>query len=830
MALQTQPHGEDPTAGTRGLPVSFSQDARPPGEDGLVRAVGPGELENAAAYQAENPDGVAREADGEEIDFLALVAQAEQQAQLYTQQVNRRAWSQSLRAFHQEHYVGSKYTRPEWRGRSRLFVPKTRTAVRKDMAAVAASLFNSIDAVNCLPGDESDAQQRAGAAIMDELVNYRTDRASGKASFPWFLVAIGARQDADITGICLTKQYWKQEFRKTGSENYTHDDGSERARDHYVLDVDRPDMVLFAPENFVIDPAADWTNPAQSAAYVMLKYPMQMEEIRAKQDAPVNPWKDLTEAEIRGAANAGKQDMEAIRRAREGGLDRFDETQTGSKFQIIWVYEVFMRIGGEDWNFWSVGSQHYLTDPKPVRESYPEQDGERPLALGYGALEAHRIYPMSMTESLQPLQVETNDLRNLTLDATKQNVMPISKVRRGRRIDLDQVKRRSSGSSIFVDDPTDVTWETPPQVGQASTQMGQMLNLEFDDLAGQQNYSNVENAQAVGKTLGGLKLAAGAANSVQEFDIRVWIETWCAPALTQIVRLEQYYESDPVVLGLCGQRAQLFQKHGINKITDDLLEQQITVRVSVGLGAGDPQQRLAKFASAAQVVEPIIQQSPEFQNGTMEINIEAIIEEVFGAVGYKDGGSRFFKHNQQPRQNPMQGLQQQELQAKIAKDDRVGKGALFTGLASLARVALGKKELEADVVDNLLGHQQQAKEMGATHAHQRNQTQLAAMDHGHRHGMAINEHHRNLRNDALQAAQDAAQQAGEGAESEGAAPSFSPQGPPSSAAPQAQPSAPSPPSGQDLTQMLQSGQLEFVRDPHTGRISGVRMAQPAAAR
>ncbi len=38
---------------------------------------------------------------------------------------------------------GLKYTRPEWRGRSRLFVPKTRTAVRKDMAAVAASLFNN---------------------------------------------------------------------------------------------------------------------------------------------------------------------------------------------------------------------------------------------------------------------------------------------------------------------------------------------------------------------------------------------------------------------------------------------------------------------------------------------------------------------------------------------------------------------------------------------------------------------------------------------------------------------------------------------------------------
>jgi hypothetical protein len=54
-----------------------------------------------------------------------------------------------------------------------------------------------------------------------------------------------------------------------------------------------------------------------------------------------------------------------------------------------------MRIGGDDYTFYSIGDKHYLTDPKPVREVYPEQHGERPLALGYGNLESHRIYPMS---------------------------------------------------------------------------------------------------------------------------------------------------------------------------------------------------------------------------------------------------------------------------------------------------------------------------------------------------------------------------------------------------------------------------------------------------
>jgi hypothetical protein len=336
-------------------------------------------------------------------------------------------------------------------------------------------------------------------------------------------------------------------------------------RDVFKLEVDRPDMLVFPPENYVIDAAADWTNPAQSAAFFIIKWPMQLEEIKAKQKAPVNPWKDISEAVLKGAVDNGKQDVAAIRRAREMGLDRLDETTTGTHFQIIWVYEVYIRTAGDDYTFYSIGDQHLLTDPAPVRDVYPEQHGERPIALGYASLESHRIYPMSPAESWQPLQIEVNDVRNLMLDATKQNVMPVSKVVRGKQVDLDQVRRRSSGSSIMVTNKDDVTWETPPSIPQQAMVMNRELSIELDDLAGQQNYGNVEQSNALGKTLGGLKLAAGAANAVQEYDIRVWLETWAEPALAQIVRLEQYYEHDAVVLGLCGEKAQLFEKFGINK-------------------------------------------------------------------------------------------------------------------------------------------------------------------------------------------------------------------------------------------------------------------------
>jgi hypothetical protein len=815
----------DPSAviGARAIPVTINSPGTPMGEDGLTR--GRGEIENEAADDAANPEGV--DSGGNEtpdsIDFLQLIREAELQAEQYAVQINRKAWSQSLRAFHNEHTIGSKYTRPEWRGRSRLFVPKTRAAVRKDNAAVAASLFNTIDAINCLPGDDGDQMQRASAAVMQQLVNYRTDRTSGKAAFPWFLVAMGARQNAVLTGVCLSKQSWKQEFRKVEEQQYdgTDDESgaqTQKVRQRWKLITDRPDMQLIPSENFVIDPGAEWTNPAQSAAYLLIKWPMQIGEVRDKMDAPVNPWNEVEDSVLQTAVENVSMDSAAVRRAREFGLDRFDETSTGTTFKIVWVYECYMRVDGEDYTFLSIGDKAYLTDPRPVADVYPEQDGERPLALGYGSLEAHRIYPMAPAESWQPLQTETNDLRNLLLDATRQNVMPISKVKRGRQIDMDQVKRRSSGSSIIVTDKDDVVWETPPQIPQSAVEMTRELDLEMDDLAGQQNYGSVETNNALGKTLGGLKLAAGAANAVQEFDIRLWIETWATPALAQIVNLEQYYESDITVLGLCAQRAQLFQKHGINQLTDQLLDQQVTVRVSVGLGAGDPQQRLAKFQSAAQVVAPLLAQTKEFQSGQVELDWEEVCNEVFGAAGYRDGGKRFFKDNGQPSQNPMQDLQTAALKAKIEKDKQQGKAAMFGGLAQLAKAALGKRELEANVVDMLLGHQQDANSMGFEHGHRHNDQILSARDHGHRHGMDITKHRQSLANDARNAA---AEQMGADEDSGDAGMEGAPSGAPSGAGPQAQPPASPPTAPQQgapaqpdqgermLMALLQSGKIKL---------------------
>ena len=729
--------------------------ATPPGEDGLKSpkaAAGEtdeaSEIENkaqdAATGDVPKEEGEGGDSDDEkpaDNEFLEMVREADSQALHYISQVNRKSWERGYRAYHQQHFDGSKYKTDDYKNRSRLFIPKTRTAIRKDMAAVAASLFGSIDSVNCMPGNEADPQQRASAAVVQELVNYRTDRQSSKASIPWFHVAMGARQTSLITGICLSKQSWKLELKKKGSEKFRDNEDDEqepeKERDVFVPAKDRPDSELIPPENFVIDPAADWTNPAQDAAYIIIKWPMRLDEIRRKQKDPRRPWKPLPESVLKSAGEGAQMAAAAVRRSREQGIDRFDDSQNMEHFDIIWIWESFIRTAGQDWTFLSVGDQHMLTDPVPVEEAYPEQFGERPLAMGYGSIEAFRIFPMASVEAWQMLQQESNDIRNLALDSLKQNIMPVTKVVRGRNVDLDQLKRRGQGTAIMVTGKDDVTWEKVQDIGGSVQAMTQKLDIEFDDLSGQQNYGTVQDNNNLGKTLGGLKLAAGAANAVQEFDIRIWIETWCEVVLTQIVRLEQYYESDPVVLGLCADRAKLLQKHGIDQLTDELLEDQVNVRVNVGLGAGDPQQRLAKFQSATQVAMPYVQLDPDFKSGKKVVDIDAVFQEVFGAAGYRDGGQRFFKEGAPQGPNPAMDANVDKLKSEAERNRGTAKAAIVTALSNAAKVGLGQKELEDAYVDaqfqRHLAHVDQmgkSVDLGMQHGHALADRQKAAQGLG----------------------------------------------------------------------------------------------------
>jgi hypothetical protein len=98
---------------------------------------------------------------------------------------------------------------------------------------------------------------------------------------------MGARQTSLLTGFVVTKQSWKLELRKGKPETVIDETGEERTRDVWKPFIDRPDCQLIPPENCTIDPACDWTNPAQDSAYFIIRWPMRIDEIKRMQQHPL---------------------------------------------------------------------------------------------------------------------------------------------------------------------------------------------------------------------------------------------------------------------------------------------------------------------------------------------------------------------------------------------------------------------------------------------------------------------------------------------------------------------------------------------------------------
>lgn len=641
-----------------------------------------------SATSGQHGDTMEDKEDKKKIDFLSLIGQAERISKDYQQRTIEQPLSRSYRAWQNQHATTSKYLGTAYRGRSRLFMPKTRSAVRKNLATAAGALFSTDRVVNVTAEHEDDPIQRATAAVMAEDLDMRLTRTTNKTGMPWFMIAMGAALDGQLTGVCITKQFWEYEEVDDGEETITmmvpdpdtgepllDEDGNpfeiETKQRKYRVTKDRPMSELHPIENSGIDPTAPWYSPAQLGRWFYMNYAMGISDVRAKMDSQDkdgnNYWLDVSDEVLQ--KGRVEEDRSGNRRVREGGSDRYQDGKGTGDLEVVWIRENFMRIDGTDWHFWSVGRHAYLTEPRPVHEVYPELGGERPYTMGFSQLDTHRVFPMSPVESWQPLQLELNDITNLRQDTLKRSIAPLPMVKRGKNVDLTQMQRRGQPDAVLmVDDTSDVVFTQTPGPSGASYTETSVNNSMFDELAGVFSTSSVQSTRSLNETVGGMQLMAGAANSVSEFDLRIWVETWVEPTLRQILHLIRYHESDERLVKIAGAKARAVQQFRYLPGVDDFENTEVSLRVNVGIGAADPMQKLAKLQTAFSMLTPIM---PEFAAQGIKINPEAIIEEVMGAAGFKDG-RRFFDFDEegknQQQQQPDADLMKVMEEAKLERE------------------------------------------------------------------------------------------------------------------------------------------------------------------
>jgi hypothetical protein len=635
-------------------------------------------------------------------DFLQLARDAFSTSTNYVDANLRKQWERNISNFMSRHPAGSKYHSAAYLSRSRIFRPKTRSAVRQNEAAAVAAFFSTQDVVSIQAEDYNNPEARISADLLMELVNYRLTG----SSIPWFKIVIGGFQDAQVYGSAIARIEWKFEERKTEQERLagSNEDGSLVYEPVYEVVDDRPVVSLVPNENLRIHPAADWLDPINSSPYVIELIPMHIKDVQSemtKLDPKTNApkWKKLDESQLLSDISENAND--STRQTREGG--RQDPTDTSSPIPghtPVWVHRNIMEIDGEDMQWFTLGVGHLLTDPVPLKEVVLH--GMRPYVIGHSVIETHRSNPSGLVELGQELQAASNDNFNQRFDNIKLALNNRSFVRRAASVDLRALKRSVPGGLVMVSDinkdvkPIDVR-----DVTGSSYADQDRINTDFDEVMGSFSQSSVMSNRKLGETVGGMGMVKDNANVMTEYTIRTYAETFIEPVVRHLVALEKAYETDPKVLQLAKDRAKLPENI---EVTNDLLKHAVEVTIDVGYGATDPVRKIQKFSMALNTVAVI-------PGLIQKLKGEEVVSEVFGNAGYKNG-DRFFNGlgEEEQQQGPppptaeeqikMKELQLREIE--IQDDARLNQNKLLVDREiAFAKMALEKEIKLSALYENL---------------------------------------------------------------------------------------------------------------------------------
>ena len=207
-----------------------------------------------------------------------------------------------------------------------------------------------------------------------------------------------------------------------------------------------------------------------------------------------------------------------------------------------------------------------------------------------------------------------------------------------------------------------------------------------------------------------MNLLAGNSSTIAEYTLRTFAETWVEKVLKQLLRLEQYYETDSIILAVAGQQAEeQFAQFKTDEIMDELLRQDVLLKVNVGMNATDPLRKVQNLLNGIRALG-------ELPGVIEQINIQEVTKEVFGQLGYKDG-SRFIRFEEDV--NPqMQALEQQlaELQQMVETDQVKTQGRMqIEQVKSAGDKEVAQIKAQTDIQKELIGQQTDIREAEIKH-------------------------------------------------------------------------------------------------------------------
>lgn len=625
-----------------------------------------------------NKPSLEEDDDQPKIDWKKRAKDAFRFSTSYVDSNYRSQWDDSIKAFNNQHPSNSKYNSEAFRKRSNLFRPKTRAIIRKNEAAAAAAFFSNQDLISVSAPNESIKEERVSAEVMQQVLQHRLSK-----TIPWFQVVCGGLQDGQVQGAVCAHVHWRFVERHDKQGN------AEALEDKPIID-------LIPIENLRIDPSSDWMNPVEASPYLIHLIPMYWCDVKDRMEHP-DPkgrrWKKVS-AQLAFAKDGYSDDSTRSTRA---GVSQEPSQQKReiSDYDIVWVHRHIHRYNGEDWEFYTINSEVMLTDPEKLIKTV--WHGNRPYVIGRVILETHKALATPLPILVKPLQEEANDIQNQRSDNVKFVLNKRWFAKRGKNVDLPSLIRNTPGGITLMDDvETDVKEVNWPDVTQSSYLEQDRVDGDFSDLVGNFNPMQVQAQRTGRESTNTMRMLQGPSNLMTEYMLKTYVETFIQPVLRHLVMLEQHYETDLTILALAGEKAQVFQKYGVNEVTDAILDHDLSIVVNVGMGATDPVQKMQRFQAAIMSYHNITAKMPP-----PGMNLKEVWKELAGLAGYQDG-TRFFMDGQDPAlakaQQQIQMLQRQLMQLQLEKKNKDGANVvkLHTSRESNATKVLIERMKQGD--------------------------------------------------------------------------------------------------------------------------------------
>lgn len=457
-------------------------------------------------------------------------------------------WDEAIKLWQARHLQSPRA------GRSKLFIQKPRSGVRRINADLLDAFFSSPDYVTVKPGRDKRSDDVMAARVRQIYLNH----VYSSNPINWFKICFSAFDDGCVLNVIAAEVSWIKEIDRieftqntpilnpvTGEPLIDPDAGGALMdsvkKTMEILIRDEPQVRLIPPDRIGFDPRVSWED-IYAGQFIIHKDPMLYQELLkiAKTDSKIDK-----EALLK-AVSYHRLNTNIVAATRGESGYTFDDP--ARKEIDVWKY--YYKVMGKWWAAWLNGSLSVLRKP----ESISDKHGLPPIILGFLDPESHKVYSPSKVHQNRDNFVQLNGIRNQRMDNVARIMNQHAIVSRDKNVDLASlVNRRPLGYTLCDGDPRDaVFYEQIPDLKASSYNEETIVDRDIQELFGVNDLSQGVDSSRSNELATQSVIRQENMNKKSAVNVRMIAESFIVPVSRRVLQLADEHVSLETLLEIVG--------------------------------------------------------------------------------------------------------------------------------------------------------------------------------------------------------------------------------------------------------------------------------------